>query len=289
MRVHIKPALGAVKLAALSAPDIQRFYNQLQQGKGDTPGLSPKTIKNVNGVLHKALDQAVAVGYIPANPCKGTDLPRVEKTEIKPLSDDAVTAFLKAIKDHPFERLFVVDLLTGMRIMGLTWDNVDVDGGSILIDRQLVKEKKKGGVYKFASPKNDKSRRITPPPSVMRVLREQRRTQNENKFKAGQAWNNPMNLVFTNELGDNLSHSTISHTFKRIMRRIGHPDTRFHDLRHTYAVAAIQSGVDIKTIQQNLGHYSVSFTLDVYGHVSDRMVQEAADRMEGYFESVKIL
>ena len=230
--------------------------------------------------------------YIPHNPCSGVKLPRVEKADIKPLDDEGISKFLTAIKDHPYERLFIVDLFTGMRqseLLGLTWSNVDFEAGTILIDRQLIKEKKTGGIYKFASPKNDKARLVTPPSSIMRVLREERRIQNERKLLMGQAWKNEWNLVFTNELGENLSHSTLAHTCKRIMRAIGHPDTRFHDLRHSYAVAALQSGIDVKTVQENLGHHTAAFTLDVYGHVTDRMAREAADRMEDYFQSVKTL
>jgi len=104
---------------------------------------------------------------------------------------------------------------------------------------------------------------------------------------AGQSWNNYMNLVFTNELGANLSAQTVYLHFKKIAASIGRPDARFHDLRHSYAVAALQSGIDVKTVQDNLGHHTAAFTLDVYGHVTDRMAKEAADRMEDYFQSVK--
>lgn len=68
--------------------------------------------------------------------------------------------------------------------------------------------------------------------------------------------------------------------FKRIVRNIGAPATRFHDLRHTFAVASIKSGYDIKTVQENLGHATAAFTLDVYGHVTKQMKQDSAVRME---------
>ena len=65
-----------------------------------------------------------------------------------------------------------------------------------------------------------------------------------------------------------------------------HPETRFHDLRHTYAVAAIKSGDDIKTVQENLGHATAAFTLDVYGHVTSQMKQASASRMEQFISAV---
>lgn len=73
---------------------------------------------------------------------------------------------------------------------------------------------------------------------------------------------------------------------KAIASSIGCPDARVHDLRHSYAVAAIGSGDDIKTVQSNLGHATAAFTLDVYGHVTDQMKQESARRMESYIKDI---
>lgn len=71
-----------------------------------------------------------------------------------------------------------------------------------------------------------------------------------------------------------------------VVASIGRPDARFHDLRHSYAVADIRSGDDFKTVQSNLGHATAAFTLDVYGHVTSKMKQESAVRMEKFIESV---
>ena len=70
------------------------------------------------------------------------------------------------------------------------------------------------------------------------------------------------------------------------MVKIGSPETRFHDLRHSYAVASIKSGDDIKTVQENLGHATAAFTLDIYGHVTEKMKQESAARMEQFIKTV---
>ena len=93
-------------------------------------------------------------------------------------------------------------------------------------------------------------------------------------------------LVFTDELGRHLTKSSVYRSFKKIVAAIGRPDARFHDLRHSYAVAAIRSGDDIKTVQGNLGHATAAFTLDVYGHVTDQMKQASAARMEAFIKSV---
>lgn len=96
-----------------------------------------------------------------------------------------------------------------------------------------------------------------------------------------------MNLVFTHELGEYLNPNTVYNHFKEIVARIGAPEVRFHDMRHSYAVAALQAGDDVKTVQGNLGHATAAFTLDVYGHVTDQMKEESANRMERFIQSVR--
>ena len=93
-------------------------------------------------------------------------------------------------------------------------------------------------------------------------------------------------IRFFHGLGGHLTKSSVYRAYKDIVKSIGRPDARFHDLRHSYAVAAIRSGDDIKTVQSNLGHATAAFTLDVYGHVTDKMKQESASRMETFIKSV---
>ena len=89
------------------------------------------------------------------------------------------------------------------------------------------------------------------------------------------------------ETGHHLYSHTVFTNFKRIVKNIGLNDTRFHDLRHTYATLSLQNGDNIKTVSQTLGHATVAFTLDVYGHVTEQMKQESAARMEAYIHTVK--
>lgn len=109
--------------------------------------------------------------------------------------------------------------------------------------------------------------------------------QERQKLFAGDAWENS-NLVFTNEIGHHLSAQTVYLHFKRLAETAGYPEARFHDLRHSYAVVSLQSGDDIKTLQENLGHHTAAFTLDVYGHVTEQMRRNSANRMQRFIESL---
>ena len=230
---HIKPAMGAIKLDALDAHTIQKFYNKLGKEQNGKPALSPKTIKNIHGVLHKALSQAVMIGYLRANPADACTLPRIVQKDIKPLDEDATSRFLEAIKGHQYETVFLVTLFTGMRqgeVLGLTWDCVDLDHGTITINKQIQKETGGGSNYNLVPTKNSKGRTITPASYVMTLLRGQKRKQAEWQLRAGRLWEGS-GLVFTNELGSHLMPHTVYHNFKKVVASIGIPNARFHDLR----------------------------------------------------------
>lgn len=285
---HLKPNLGAIKLDALAPHTIQSLYNSLSAPSDGRKPLSAKTVKNVHGILHKALQQAVTNGYIRFNPADPCALPRVQKQELSPLDEAQITAFLQAIKGNQYEGLYLVTLFTGMRqgeIHGLTWDCVDLTKGTVLINKQLQYVRKSKGEYQMVPTKNSKGRTITLAPTVLATLKNERYRQLENRLRYGECWHET-GFVFTDELGRHLNPQNTYREFKRIVASIGSPSTRFHDLRHSYAVAAIKSGDDIKTVQENLGHATASFTLDIYGHVTDQMKQDSAARMERFIHAV---
>lgn len=280
---HLKPGLGGTKLDRLDAHTVQTFYN----GLSETKNLSAKTVRNIHGVLHKALQQAVKNKYIRFNPADDPVLPTAEKPEIKPFDDEQIKAFLKAVKGHRCEFLFLTVLFTGMRegeALGLQWPAVNLTKGTININSQLQKIVGKKE-YQLITPKNGKGRCITPPPFVIDTLRHVKQLQLDNKNRYGECWEDS-GFVFTNELGQHLTPKPIYDSYKKVVAEIGIPNAWFHDLRHSYAVASIRAGDDIKTVQENLGHATAAFTLNVYAHVTDQMKKESADRMQQYIQSV---
>ena len=277
---------------------IQKFYNSLIRPDEDGKCLSPKSIKNVHIVLRAALQQAVELEYIRKNPCHKTKLPKVYKTEITPLTDQQVHDFLEEAQyDEYYGVILRVILFTGLRegeALGLTWDCVNFKYGTIVINKQLQRRPQHAGGTQLIPTKNGKYRVLRPAPFVMDLLKErynQQVLQSKRASVAWEAWHDEKEhkkaLVFTNEIGRYLVPKRVYLHFRAIADTIGAPDARVHDLRHTYAVLSLQNGDDVKTVQTNLGHASAAFTLDVYGHVSDRMQRESADRMERYIASLK--
>lgn len=282
---HIKPSIGSIALQSVKGTHIQKLYNDMTK-----QGLSAKTVKNVSAVLHKALSVAMKQGFIISNPCESAELPKSTKHEIQPLSDEEIPLFLQAIESDPIKNAFALCLFAGLRegeCLGLSWAQVDFEQRRITISQQLQKEKKKGAKYYIAdTTKSGKPRTIEPPAIAFDYLREERLAQQQNQLKAGELWSNPDNLVFTNTIGQHLAFSTFYTHFKKIAEKIGRPDARPHDLRHTAATVAIASGSDIKSVQDLLGHATASFTLNVYAHISEKMMQDTANRMQSYYENL---
>ena len=286
IRVHILPALGEIKLTALRTPVVQRLYNQIL-----AKGLSPKTIKNIHGCLHRALDIAVRVGYLTKNPTSACILPTVRQAEMQPLDTPDLKKLLEALRGEEYEAIITTALFTGMRsgeLLGLTWDCVDFSNGIIRVTKQLLQPRRKGRPFAYGTPKNGKGRTLTPAPFVMSVLSEHKKAQDLHRQAVGPAWDDGgfPNLVFTHPDGSHLSQPTVWKALQKILKKAGLERHRFHDLRHTYVVNAFRAGDDVKTVQQNAGHYSAAFTLDRYAHVTETMRRESADRMQNFFEAL---
>lgn len=284
INLHIKPLIGKTELQDLSAEDIQSFYNKLI-----AKGISPNYVAVINVSLNSALKQAVKLKYIANNPTEACVLPKKTKTEIAPLTEREITEFLKAIQGHRFEALFHVALFTGMRlgeILGLPWEAIDFINCTVTVKQQLCQHRRRGEKVYIGTTKNGKTRVLTVPPFIMEIFEGVRQKQRADQINLGMAWNNEFDLVFTDRMGKHLSNSSVERDFKKAVTAIGCPNTRFHDLRHTYAVTALQEGDDPKTLQHNLGHSTANFTMNVYAHVSEKMKNESAKRMQAYYQKL---
>jgi len=293
IRRYLLPMLGKYRLFELNPSLIKGAYNALQK-KTARNGLSAKTIRNVHALLHSALDKALFLGYLPngRNPADGVILPRAEKHTMQVIQDADVPRFIDAIKGHRFEALYFVDMFSGVRqgeLLGLRWSDVSFKDNTLTISKQLQRERKVGGEWRLVSLKTGESgvRTLTVAPAVMDVLRRVKATQAQWRLALGQEWHNDMNLVFTNEYGVHLTGSAVYKALKKIVCGLGLDAVRFHDLRHSFALYALQNGDSLKDIQEAMGHTTITTTMDCYGHISPQRKQESAERMDAFIASVR--
>ena len=216
---HIKPALGAVRLSDLHPHTVQGFINGLS-------GLAPSSVQLVYKNLHAMLQKAVELDYIPRNPADRCVLPKMEQEEIKPLDDQQTAALLAVATGTPLEQIIPVALFTGLRVselLGLTWDCVDYNSGTITVNKQLAPPAQRKAGEVFTTPKSHKPRTVATAPSVLAELKAQRRRQIENQLRAGPMWDNAHNLIFTNATGGPMPQRDIERRFRAVADAAGPP------------------------------------------------------------------
>ena len=244
--LYIKPLLGKIRLRELRTIQIQAFYNKLLQ-----QGLSVKTVRNIHGVVHASLERAEKTDLLNKNVSNNCVLPKFRQAEMHPLQGDEVARFLEAIKGDDFENLYYVTLFTGMRqgeALGLTWDSVFFDQGCLHLHHQLQKERKKGGQYRLVELKDSQDRYVQIPLQVVAVLQRIKDAQLEKQKVSGTQWSNPLGFVFVDEKGGHLSKVTTYNHLKRIAKKMGKPELRYHDLRHSWTVIMLTVGASLKAV-----------------------------------------
>jgi integrase len=289
LRLHVIPQLGSLPLAKLRPLHLQRLYRGLQDH-----GMSPAGVHRVHAAVHVALGQAVKWQMLAYNVASAVTLPKVERHEIRALTQDETARLLRAAQLPDAQkrtRMFAPLALataTGMRsgeVLGLRWQDVDLDGGALSVVQALREDGQ--GLY-LTQPKTTKGRRrIALPPFAVQVLRAHRAAQDEERLRVGTEWKGG-DFVFAAVGGGPWAPSNFARAFRTVLARTAGEDARghdmpalklrFHDLRHTHASQLMRAGVHPKIVQERLGHASIGITMDLYSHVAAGMQEEAADR-----------
>ncbi|MBQ4640288.1 MAG: site-specific integrase [Clostridia bacterium] len=304
----VAPSLGKRRISTLVKSDVKRFYNTL----ADERGLAISTIDCVHTVLHQVLEMAVDDNYIRRNPSdnvlkelKQNQALRGEKR--RALTKAEQDLFLNYLKRTPQNRhwypVFAIMIGTGMRVgeaVGLRWCDIDLDNGMIDINHTLVyyRHAENGCYCNIHTPKTTNGIRQIPMLGFVKdAFLEEQRYQAENGIRCEATIDGYTDFIFVNRFGQPQHQGTLNKALRRIIRDCNDevflkkkhdpvllPHFSCHSLRHTFTTRMCEAGVNVKVIQDALGHADVSTTLNIYADATRDLKKSAFEEFEAHWK-----
>lgn len=284
---RINPALGNLKLCDLKVLHIETFIKSLKEDK-----LSGTTVQKYYGTLNTALNRAVKLQMIIDNPCKFVDTPKRDKFIANTLSRVEYRLIYDSLDlndyyDYMFKLALDLTMEVGLRrgeMAGLTWDDIDFNNYVININKALIRIE---NIYTISSTKTECSVREVPiSDELILKLRQHKIKQKELKLRYGSEYienvfkSKKYDLVFTWEYGKFIQPQWYLHKLKKVAKKNEiEKNLRWHDLRHTNASMLLESGVELKVIQERLGHADIQTTANIYTHVSKKLNRDATNKL----------
>ena len=309
----VRQQIGSKRVSAFLKSDVKRFYNYLV----DERGLKPATVDGVHNILHQIFDMAVDDNYIRNNPTNNVlrELKKAHcfKTEKRRgLTRPEQELFMDYLKNSNtavyWYPVFAVMLGTGLRVgevTGLRWCDIDLEDGIIDVNHTLVyydhrtSEGKKGCYFNVNTPKTEAGNRQVP---MLDFVKEAFVMEKERQELLGvhceATIDGYTDFIFLNRFGQPQHQSTLNKAIRRIIRDCNDeqflktenpevllPHFSCHSLRHTFTTRMCEAGVNIKVIQDTLGHKDITTTLNIYTDVTKELKKTEFEGLDKYFDN----
>jgi integrase len=260
LKNHVLPVFGNIPVTEITRGAIKDFIRRkINEGKATS------TVKHFRSVISGVLDNALDDEVINFNPALGLKniFPKKEKSKINPLTAEELQILLDAVigyyPDH--YPLFLLLARTGVRIneaLAIKWDDIDFAGRFIEIRRSISRAK-------MSTTKTHEIRKVDISQQLADTLKQYRLASKKKGLQMGQG--GLSEYLFTNNNDGLLDcNNWRRRIFKKALEKAGLRAIRIHDLRHTYATLRINAGHNINDVSGQLGHKSLTMTLDTYTH-----------------------
>jgi integrase len=299
VRGYLVPYLGGIPLAELTRADVQAMFAAIIRGDAALGRpVSAATLRRIHATLRAALNGAVRVGLITSNPGRWPELPAAarprpqvwtpalteqwEREGWRPTvgvwTAEQTAAFLTQVEGHRLYALFHLIALRGLRrgeAAGLRWSDLDLDAGMLAVTGQL---QQLGGRLVAGPPKSDAGRRVVAlDRTTIAALRAHQARQRAERAAAGGGWQDT-GYVFTTPTGKPVAPDRLTRLFRQLVAVSGLPPVALQGLRHGAATLALAAGTDLKIVQDQLGHSTITLTADTYTSVLPKTARAAADK-----------
>lgn len=270
---HVRPHLGRLDLQRVTPTDVSRMFKLIE---GD--GATVNTIQAVRRTLRAAFGVAIKYGLVHDNPVSKTFAPKLRRAERVHFTAEQIQNLLDALRGSPIEHLVRFTLATGMRIgeaSGVTWGAVDLDSKTVLVKAQLQRVNKELILKPL---KTEKSTRTIP---LVGQSLDSVRSERDRQSVDGHI--NALNLVFLNPWGRPFDPKYVNDRLHDALASAGLPQTGMHALRHSAATFMLMSGLNLHQVSRYLGHSQIALTSNLYGHVLDSAMRDAAEQLQASY------
>lgn len=312
----VMPSFGKNRITQVKKSDIRKFYNSLADGKV----MKVATIENVHNVLHQVFQVAVDDNYIRTNPVDNMlkelkashNYQREKRYALTREQQELFIRFLKTSPKHQhWYPVFYIMVNTGMRvgeITGLRWCDVDFEEGMISVNHILVYYNHRdalGCYYSVNTPKTQAGERLIPMTAEVKAAFEmEREYQQQAELTSVDQIDGYDDFIFINRDGRVQNQGNLNKAIKRAIRDCNDevlekvdiesdpvlfPDFSCHNLRHTFATRLCESGINLKVIQDVLGHADVKTTMNIYVDVTKEMKKKEIASFGSFMASVESL
>lgn len=298
VKKHIIPILGNKKMSEVNKGDVHRLYK-------DRAEYSKYIVRLVKTVRNVSFRYAVKCKLIPVNPAEGVNLPKAAETgayhtrnidTAKTLNMEQILQLLEASKDTPIHIQILFNVLMGLRrqeINAVKYSDVDYLNRTLSVERQLGKKlnREPNGAYEKPTTKSElplktpSSRRVLPIPDyVFEAILEERKRYERNRSRRRAQFLDADYICCSNYGKPRSKDFHWSH-YKKLLRDIGLPDIRWHDLRSTYCTLLLKQDFNPKAVSRLMGHAKEIITMDVYGDNAN-IIPEDVPELLSYMEEV---
>ena len=279
---------GKKRLNSLDAEAVKRYIKYLNTeavSKNGEP-LAPTTIQHHFGTLRNIMQYARRFHYIQFDPCQDLsqkEKPHRGKKKVDFLEPSQAQRFLQCVSDESlyWQCLLNVLITTGLRrgeCVGLQWGDIDGEKLTLSISRNVSIDKDSPEKYHIGSTKTGEDR-VVPISSRLYGLLMTFKREQEAKYQASFMLSA---FVFCSETNPYtpLYPTTVTRHVSKFIKRHNLPNVSPHDLRHTAATLALESGADLKQVQELLGHKDASTTMQFYAGVTDEAKRRTVEGIE---------
>ena len=231
----------------------------------------------------ESLDFRLSQNIIPYNAADRTKLPSAVKYHANTYNEQQIADLIKASKDTPLESTVILCIYYGLRrgeVCGLRWSDVDLDNRILHISNTRTTAKDE--IFQNTTKTKSSNRELPINDVMFKYLTELKAKQNANKAFLGDNYNTS-DFVCCWEDGEPVKVTYISHMFTKLLADNNLPHIRLHDLRHSCATNLLKKGVDIKIIQEYLGHSTIATTANFYLHPDMEQKKDAIERLSQAF------